>query len=480
MVLSKNVFGTKDGETKRKMEPQISKLSAFQLDVHGIGVEGGKLVYRTNIQTESLFQPAIDVLMHYDYFPEEMKATVNGKTLKVDANMDHDNLLAMAMRRIIPNIRVTDEYKDTIQICLSENLVSNSIPIVEMKWGKISSKHQARIYDYMMEHVIRRNNRFLSHISGNRKELIEWGTYIPSCKAETIIPWYWYRGGTATSLPLFLKRDEQLSFILSFVAENSIKRFIRMRKVIVTPGGKRRYEYIRFNPKCITIDDQKIFETPVITGFYIKRLSDDTGSVLRRGACFSGKESFRIEYPFEDISQVGESLIRGYNNPATFEVKNDFITKSVIIFVENIEAANYGCYSNYSTNPIDPSRGDYPVSSVTLKDESAITERTYDVATILSMMSIHFQKSPRKPGILMIPLTIRPCEVEDANGKALAMNNIKIIVNLEDQTPGTHRDQTIDPEDTGPRYNISVYLQTWRKHVFTYDNTQKIFNHFLV
>lgn len=453
------------------MDSQISKLSTLQLNVHGLETDDGKLVYKSDVGSESLFSPSIDTLMHYSYFAEEMKITANGNTLRADVNMEHDNLIAMAIRRVVPNIYVRDEYKGIIQICLSENLIMNSIPIIEMKWGPVSSKHLSKINDAFVEHIQRRNNRFILHLAGNRKELINWSEHIPSCPMEMIPLWYWYRGGTATSLPLFLKRTEQLSFIFSFAFENSLLKFIRMRK-IVNPGskGKKKYEPIPFDPKYIRIDEdvQKIFSTPYVTGFYIKRLQDDLNSILKKASCYPDNNPMKIEYPFEDIGQVGETTVKGYNDPATFKVETDFVSKNIIILAENFDSAIYSCYSNYSTNPIDPYSGDYPIGSVTLKDEANRTEKVYDITTILTLMSMHFGKSPRKFGIIMIPFTLRPCEVEDTNGKALAMNNIKIVVNLVDQTPGGCR-------DPNQKFRISVYLQNWRKHVFTYDKKKEAF-----
>jgi hypothetical protein len=442
------------------MDSDFNSLTGFQNDLHGLELNGTTLNYKDKADIGSLVRPIADTITYHDPHPEPMNVTITGNKAIAEVNMKHTHLAAMHVRRFIPGIKVKKEFEKRVQIAWTYNLGTNSWTKIEEKWDNDARDTlENRGHDSLLETYQGKNAEDKSDLSGNNDDFLEWSTELQEDTIEVTPLWSWYRGGTTTARPLWLIAPQKMLFVIHL--RNKIADLLRMK---IFDEKTNRWEIRKPILSYLGLEESTVLPAIEVFGTYIDVLPSELEKLVKEAEC-SGTNGIVASYRLDTLLSMDKSEVYTYGQAPEFEPPFDFPGRVIIATAENIDATETNCHSNYTTNPIDIFAGKSPIASVTILNQKTNTEIVYDSITMRRYRSMLFPRVPKIAGHEFVPRSVRPTDVECANGTSLKNNNIKIIVKLGEPQKGATR--------IPQKFKVSLRIQVVRRFTCRLDKGNK-------
>lgn len=436
------------------------RLTQEQIDLHGLKSTPNGLIYGQRAKLDSPFLPQFDTLAYYIPSPEKMEVTEDGEDaviIKVDMTQHH--LILIEMRQMLPAVSVADAYRDKIRIRWTFNPGNNFWIEMSMLFEKtLQATFDARTQDSMLGAYSIRNFEAIEQDLGNRSELIDWQTDLLAWPVSCIPLWSWFRGGSTCTLPLAIL--PQVNFQVK--RRSLLANLIQMQELVAGNPEDGEWKDISFDATKLKPSTPSKLPLLEANGYYTKSLVSEIKDMTDQ--CIKCGKEGKIEYPFEDIVIKDDTKFYKLGQKIPFEPKINFISKVIIITAKNTRASTYNYHSNYSTSSRDHRLGVNPISRISIVDQSnekviiSYDRRTLDILARTLLPRNHGAGSTEYvPGHNFVCFTLRPSDVIDSNGIAPGINNLRIDVELGDNTI----DKSL--RESKINYQVSIRIQTWRK-----------------
>lgn len=294
-------------------------------------------------------QPRLANYIEIDRECNNVSNTNNSKHKISNYQIDNefDLLTGSELKIEIPQIRVKDEYRDTIRVAWCKNLAHSIIKRATFRSGDKSSEIQQVFSQNTLEHYV---STFLNpdklqeyrELIGNVPELTEFSQELPMYKI--IMPQHWfYSLHDSFGLRLFMcnnnnKFSHNYTFDLSFASHLQAQQYNEETE---------EWDHIPFHNKYIETSsiDKIEFNDPVLIGKYVK-LTPDVKE------WFQNKESeeYSARNSFYFIDTLEKSRTADLNTTCIFNVSNSTPCVGYSFCAYNTNYQDFNVYFNYTTN----------------------------------------------------------------------------------------------------------------------------------
>lgn len=311
-------------------------------------------------------------------------------------NIKHEFLLSATLIQNIHSVHVKEEYRESIRICWTRNLLHHILVKCQLKFDDRDGPGFDSVYLDDYHQCIRKDSdssvtESYEREIGNLLYLTEWSNILPSHVCSLSLPFTFDRD-FLLAFPNFLMTKP---VVIQVIAKNKIESLMRMGKIT----GDGTIIEIPFNSKYIeNFSSVKKFSPPTLYGEYAKVEPRELEQV---------KEDFRKrgEIVMEDIISRDEPNLSIYGKMYDIKLSHSFPCHYAIVVAENVKSTANRNFSNYSTDVDDPSKGYSPIKSVSLLYGSSVK-----IPHLPSPFHSHifqrkyFGKVSNKPGYAVIPV----------------------------------------------------------------------------
>lgn len=433
----------------------------------------------------------------YSRVPMKLSSSETNGVITYTANNTFDRIEYVDMICDTPALQVKKEFKGTIRICWTHNLLHNIANYASIYRDEILiTSIDASWMDHYAQHYIKPGFRETYNIGiGNVPFLEEWNDFLPSYTLTGFQPWP-ISEDMSLSFPLFLlPNTSHLTF--RYKPNLDISRLLRMQKF--DPKTKS-WKDIKCNFRYIEgAGTMKQIKMPELRGWYDYKSSDERDW----WKCGDKKHVFYINHLVSADSQNP----REYNELETIELSCAGPCKAIHWFAENQNYIAFNNRSNYSTNE-NVYKGWCPWESynITYGNSSLRTETTSSEVCERLDSFHHGRLPPNEPGYGIYSFAKDPMNLDVDIGIVLSKVNAKLNVKLKNTDPFLRPlvDSKIDEADDNgdedfeieadnsdtvseisttmvnknelekkAKFLIRVRMMVTRKIVFTYDDNNK-------
>lgn len=351
-------------------------------------------------------------------------------TIEFIFNDKMDFAIRCYLTKKFPKIMVKKELKGKIEICWSSNLGHHCYKTIKLYIGGscVQTTYplwQDIYYKYEMHET--KKDIYIKMINGNFPEV--WSDHVKGICLKTPLS-FSFEKHISQAIPLFaLPESIKASIVVEYRTE--LQDFIKMR--IINEDGK--IEEVPFDSRCVEFGEMREAPPPEMCSDYSK-ITDEERNFYETVIFKNGTEPSSVTYYYEDIIKLPVATGKPGGPLVDIDLSSKLPVKGIYWVAQSKDAIKYHNYSNYTTNPLDKTKGQNPISKVSL---------TYNGGTdykIADMESYHFDEissfyrgnsGSLDLGYGYIPLCYKSDDFRSAQiGLTFSKNNPKIHFTLDD------------------------------------------------
>ncbi len=249
------------------------------------------------------------------------------------------------LRVKLPELRVSDQYKDTVRICWSHNVAHNIVRKATFMVGDTELPSFDNVWlDMNSQWLVKGDKDQMRHLSmGNVTFLEEWNNFLPSFSASFDQPFFYSRDNTS-GYPLYLNKKPVKQV---YIFRLEIAKLLRMQEKV-----SGTWTDIEIDMKKLT-QKVKDIKTPELWARYIC-LSEEE---INHEKC----KAYHTMY-VEDIISCDASNEQQYGSVVETGITCENPCRAFFWNAQNTTAAEFNNHSNYTTNSGNVYTGWSPLS----------------------------------------------------------------------------------------------------------------------
>lgn len=294
----------------------------------------------------------------------------------------YHGLLYTVLIQRLPAIKAAKGFE--IRWCpnIGSNVVKNAdFQVNDTVWQSLDSSY----FDDYHAKISNEPKEVLAKNLGNTPDLQEWSSELPASMTFFRIPWF-YSLHTSKMFPLYYcGKEDRIEHILTL--RRSLRELIMIRSI--STG-----EMIPFDEACLNVQSLEL-PAPEMRGEYVM-MSD---MECEHNRCSSSKYHTEV-FDIDNVkSIVTDNPIRA-NTSVSLKIKDmPFPVHTIHWKAENFTASSLNYLSNYSSNPLDHTKGQNPIKTVSLTCPQGILFKNVEsYVSDLIIPSNHFNRIPDHPG----------------------------------------------------------------------------------
>lgn len=372
-----------------------------------------------------------------------------------------DMLHSLKCTGILPNVKVKEEYRNTVRICYKEYAYFDTIKSIEMMYGNhpittFISKVLLLNSQFGVTDLNREQYEFLV---GNRPELLEWNEELPLSKIKFTIPFTFCKH-PKVAIPLFLHASKPVQFHLEF--RSGLERIIRMQKL-----NDDTWEDIPFDGQYI---ERETVPRPELSAKYFNLTPDEKLKYMQ--------DLVQVEHIQEvsDFIELTDNEL--FSNQKTILLKDETPTKTIFWFAQRESAEELNETNFLDNNGNEPSRRSLIIMGEQEKEPYVVIDKVEDVYQHMNhsvgnpklggFHLYHFGPDQSKVFSIGMPISV---QMKDLNMK------LKYLINEEDRK----KKRVKDEEEV--EYKLYAFLEVSKRICYEVpdkSNTDKIQVHITV
>ena len=297
------------------------------------------------------------------YIPidDKMDATHTDKSSTFKVKVSYDELLYLNCRLELPTLKVKDDYKDTVKIAWAHNLGHNIIRSAKLIIdGKEYQKFDNIDLDIFFQYEVSNDKKqHYKERIGSIPMLEGWTNHLPRYRLNVPQPFYFCKD-ISQNIPLKVFGVKEAYFVYEFVLD-----IWKLLRISIFSQKTNSWQELR-NPTKTKIENlvhglntSATLSSPDLYARYII-LTDEERNW--RSSCLS-----KQVYYIDQMINCSPSNLVPINQIAEANLVSNSPCKKIYWLAENTISKDFNIYSNYTTNPSDPSNGWNPCSSVQMR-----------------------------------------------------------------------------------------------------------------
>lgn len=447
ITLKMNDFASKDNRVatlSTVANSELESLSQLQRELHF---------------TETLEDP-ISMNTHTIYVKTTWRTPVISMLKCTDDNADKriyhvnpafSNLYYTYLRVPLPSVEVLAQYKDTIQICWTHNILNNIIKEAsfvdgELTWGRLDTVWLDMHHQFYQKTGA--GKRKASKVGmGNVTCLEDWQHFLPKYTLRGTQPWY-YSYDTAYAFRIYYNgMKTTASHCYSF--ELKVNKLLRMRQLVDGEWisvAKKNYK------KYLTSNTLKTIPVPELWGRYSISTNIDIAWIKKN------EEERNRTFYIKDVISYDEVNSVKSGEFSTIPLTSTYPCNALLWVAENKNAKDKNCHSNYTTDDDDVYAGFNPVKKCSLKYSIGGKWHNYDSDHFEDISSInHFPSSPYDQGYNAFSIADDSSQYQGDVGLCFGNLGGSLSCKIDSNTPfGNNKGKT--------KYNLRVRSMVTKKY----------------
>jgi hypothetical protein len=400
----------------------------------------------------------------HTYIRMDRKPISDSYSFETDSRFDC--LLTTDLWQVLPEIRVKNKFKDTVQVCWCMNIGLNIVREASLVTETSTIQTMDSIWlNRVTQHMLQIDRDHLFQMIGNVPELTSWSNQLP--RYTLTVPQFWdYCRDYGKALPIGLAKKDTISHI--YKMRERIASLLRIRIKQGEEWIETRLDACRFK-ECplVDVELETRLSPPELYASYSKSNPSE----------WEWRQTQNNTFYTHDVVKIPGEL--RYEAGKRFQVPLEIESPCIGIFfsAEPLKALDSNNYSNFTTNPSDLTKGADPFKSVSLM-YGGLT-KIPEVSSLYSSRVVparFFPITPYQRGYNVLCIGFAPDGIDTDTTASLKLHNAKLVLELKDiEDQPDDKDEaddllikaiTEEAKGVRPVYNIHIHLLIYRKISF--------------